>query len=385
MKYYCLWFSFFLGMVECCAAQQLSDSPLPDFDPSGMVRFETASQAERRRASLNKYIWPQGLPTTRPKVQSLMNAEELQGISPDFIDHVDRLDITVGDFDFSAVAFRILPQKTRQPAIRFIVHHGHVPDGPEHYLDAGVKETIEYLLNHGCEVVVMQMPLVGWNHDSNGVYPDKTPFELESRGTSGHRELFDQLEAHLEGQTFRLFLEPIVQVVNELSTVQKAEDQLHMIGLSGGGWATHMAAAVDARIQCSIPVAGAMPLYARAFSPGSMGDTEQHHTPLYREVDRNGDGIPETAAGVASWLEIFALGAIGETQPRKQIQVLNLYDSCCFSGEIYRTYDQFLTEKVKTLAGGSWTVFIDRSHREHLISRETLETVVAPLLGKSKL
>jgi len=84
---------------------------------------------------------------------------------------------------------------------------------------------------------------------------------------------------------------------------------------------------------------------------------------------------------VASWLEIFALGAIGGPQPRKQIQVLNLYDSCCFSGEIYRTYDQFLTEKVEALDAGSWSIFIDRSHREHLISKKTLETVVAPLLA----
>jgi len=383
MKYYCLCLSLVFGMIECCSAQEVLESPIPNFDPSDMIRFETTSQAERRRASLNKYIWPQGLPNTRPKVRRLMNAEELKGISPDLIDHVDRFDIAVGEFDFSVTAFRILPKKTRQPAIRFIVHHGHVPDGPEHYLDAGVKETMEYLLDHGCEVVAMQMPLVGWNQDSDGVYPDKTPFELGTRGTSGHREIFDQLEPHLEGQTFRLFLEPIVQVVNELTTSGKAEDQLHMIGLSGGGWATHMAAAIDARIQYSIPVAGAMPLYARAFSPGSMGDTEQHHTPLYREVDRNGDGVPETAAGVASWLEIFALGAIGGPQPRKQIQVLNLYDSCCFSGEIYRTYDQFLTEKVEALDAGSWSIFIDRSHREHLISKKTLETVVAPLLAPS--
>lgn len=383
MKYYYLCLSLLVGMIECCSAQEVLESPIPNFDPSGMIRFETTSQAERRRASLNKYIWPQGLPTTRPKVRRLMNAEELKGISPDLIDHVDRFDIAVGEFDFSVTAFRILPKKTRQPAIRFIVHHGHVPDGPEHYLDAGVKETMEYLLDHGCEVVAMQMPLVGWNQDSDGVYPDKTPFELRTRGTSGHREIFDQLEPHLEGQTFRLFLEPIVQVVNELTTSGMAEDQLHMIGLSGGGWATHMAAAIDARIQCSIPVAGAMPLYARAFSPGSMGDTEQHHTPLYREVDRNGDGVPETAAGVASWLEIFALGAIGGPQPRKQIQVLNLYDSCCFSGEIYRTYDQFLTEKVEALDAGSWSIFIDRSHREHLISKKTLETIVAPLLAPS--
>ena len=77
MKNYCLWFSLMFGMVECCTEQRVIDSPPPGFDPSGLIRFETTSQAERHRASLNKYIWPQGLPTTRPKVQSLMNVEEL--------------------------------------------------------------------------------------------------------------------------------------------------------------------------------------------------------------------------------------------------------------------------------------------------------------------
>jgi hypothetical protein len=384
MKTYSLWLTLIFGLLEISSGQEAVDSPLPGFDPSGMIRFESVSQAERRRESLHKYIWPEGLPATRPKIQSLMNADELSTIAPELIDHVERMDITVGKFDFVAVAFRVLPKASRQPAFRFIVHHGHVPDGPEHYLDAGVKETVEFLLLHGCEVVLMQMPLVGWNHDADGIYPDQTPFEIEARGTSGHRELFDQLEPHLHGQTFRLFLEPIIQVVNELSSRGQPDDQLHMIGLSGGGWATHMAAAVDTRIQCSIPVAGAMPLYARAYSPGSKGDTEQYYTPLYREVDQNGDGVPETAAGVASWFEIFALGAIGGDQPRKQIQVLNLYDSCCFSGEIYRTYDQFLTDKIRMLNAGSWSVFIDRTHREHLISKQTLETVVAPLLEATK-
>ena len=89
------------------------------------------------------------------------------------------------------------------------------------------------------------------------------------------RMLTHLLEPHLEGQTFRFFLEQILQVVNELTAVSDAEERLVMIGLSGGGWATHMAAAIDVRIDDSVPVAGAMPLYARAYSPGTKGETEQ--------------------------------------------------------------------------------------------------------------
>jgi hypothetical protein len=381
MRHIRLTAAILIGLAQTTQAQMEMDSPLPDFNPERMVRFESVSQAERRRESLQKYIWPEGLPSTRPKVSNVMQPSELEKVSADLIDHVDRFEITVGPFDFEAIAFRVVPRAMRQPAIRVMVHHGHVPDGADHYLDAGVKETIEFLLQHGCEVTVMQMPLVGWNGDSTGIFPDQTPFELSQRGTAGHQEMFTQLEPHLEGQTFRFFLEPILQVVNELTAVSDAEERLVMIGLSGGGWATHMAAAIDVRIDDSVPVAGAMPLYARAYSPGSKGDTEQYHEPLYREVDRDGDGIPETAAGVASWLEIFALGAMSQKQPRRQIQVLNFYDSCCFSGDIYRTYDTFLEDRIQQLGTGSWSLFVDRTHRDHLISVETLEKVVKPLIS----
>ena len=98
-------------------------------------------------------------------------------------------------------------------------------------------------------------------------------------------------------------------------------------------------AAVDTRIRQSFPVAGAYPLYARPYGGGSS-DTEQTYAPLYREIDGpDADAIPDTAAGVASWLEIFALGGYGSG--RRQIQILNLYDTCCFFGDSFETYDDF--------------------------------------------
>ena len=161
MRHIRLTAAILIGLAQTTQAQMEMDSPLPEFNPERMVRFESISQAERRRESLQKYIWPEGLPSTRPKVSNVMQPRELEKVSPDLIDHVDRFEIAVGPFDFEAIAFRVVPRAMRQPAIRVIVHHGHVPDNAEHYLDAGVKETIEFLLQHGCEVTVMQMPLVG--------------------------------------------------------------------------------------------------------------------------------------------------------------------------------------------------------------------------------
>lgn len=56
---------------------------------------------------------------------------------------------------------------------------------------------------------------------------------------------------------FRFFLEPVVLTINyALSLGYK---HVVMTGLSGGGWTTTVAAAVDPRITLSMPVAGSIP------------------------------------------------------------------------------------------------------------------------------
>ena len=143
-----------------------------------------------------------------------------------------------------------------------------------------------------------------------------------------------------------------------------------------------MAAAVDARIGISIPVAGSLPLYARPFSPGSGGDAEQIYPPLFGETDTDNDGVMDQASGVCTWLEIYALGALSPdaARPRRQIQVLNYYDSCCFGGPVYKTYAEQLTKRVAGLGKGSWKVYSDDSHRGHVISAEVIEKVILPAM-----
>ena len=108
MRHIRLTAAILIGLAQTTQAQMEMDSPLPDFNPERMVRFESVSQAERRRESLQKYIWPEGLPSTRPKVSNVMQPSELEKVSADLIDHVDRFEITVGPFDFEAIAFRVI-------------------------------------------------------------------------------------------------------------------------------------------------------------------------------------------------------------------------------------------------------------------------------------
>ncbi len=378
-----------IGALSCFQTQttfaQQLDPKLANYDTSGQIRFATSAEAEARRDALVRFIWPGGLTNARPKVtESLNECPELASVDASLIQSMDLYDVDVGGFDFHAKCYVAHPAKQPPgPARLAIVHAGHMPDGAENYLAAGLAAAMDELLRQGYIVAAVQMPLVAWNDDSAGQLPGGGTFEIgASRSkTARHDELFNKVADVLDGQTFRFFLEPVVQVTNELLARHPEHERLLMIGLSGGGWTTHLSAAIDPRIDVSIPVAGALPLYARPFSPGSKGDAEQEYTPLFRENDTDADGIPDAAAGIASWMEVFALGGISPNaeRPRQQVQLLNLYDSCCFSGSTYLSYEDAVSECTDRIEGSQWQVYIDESHRDHMISTEAIEHVLRPL------
>ena len=134
--------------------------------------------------------------------------------------------------------------------------------------------------------------------------------------------------------------------------------QVNMIGISGGGWTTTVCAAVDTRIKHSYPVAGTLPFYLRSDSQRDWGDYEQTLPDLYN---------------IANYLELYVLGAFGKG--RAQIQLLNKYDSCCFAGIKYRTYEHTMKEMMRSLGRGKFEIFLDDSHKDHKISDESLQVV----------
>jgi len=55
----------------------------------------------------------------------------------------------------------------------------------------------------------------------------------------------------------RYFMEPTYLTVNYAKAA--GYEQIYMAGLSGGGWSTTFAAAIDKRIDASFPIAGSLP------------------------------------------------------------------------------------------------------------------------------
>ena len=368
---------FLFGTIADLTAQETPAEKLADYDPSGLIRFQSADEAEDRRHKLIHYVWAEGLPVTklprRSSVTADVFAHELRGLDASQAESVERLSVNVSPFDFSAICFLLKPRTQHSNNRRLaIIHSGHRRPGP---IGEGVNETANALLRAGFQVVMVDMPLVGWNQHNTARLPNGNVVTFGPR----HDDMFRVLTPHLHnGMVFRLFVEPVVQSINSFYAATENAEDVTMIGLSGGGWATHFCAAIDSRIRTSFPVAGAMPLYARKLSPGSWGDSEQYYEPLYGEADADGDGITDKAVGVASWLEIFALGAIGNK--RTQIQILNYDDPCCFSTDVYSSYETFLKNAVAATGNGAWSVYSDRSHKQHIISRPVINNVILPRL-----
>lgn len=352
-------------------APRLAAGQLPtNNDPARQIRFDSPEQADAKRAELIRFIWPAGLPRDLPTVvEGVAAPAPLATIDAGLYDRIDRLEVAIADWDFTMTVYVLHPSNRAAAERLAIVQQGHA-----HEMIGGVDRTIAYLLQEGLTVAAMQMPLAGWNTDHDGALPGGAAFDFQDQLTRGHNEIFAELADQVGGQAFRFFLEPIVETINWHETRPGRGDAI-MIGLSGGGWTTSMAAALDTRIAVSIPVAGSSPLYHRNADPGSRGDAEQYYEPLYDE-DIAADG---SGGGVATWLEIYALGGYGPG--RRQVMVTNLGDTCCFSGTFADDFKEIVRDRVAALGAGAWDYYRDESHAEHQISDHVLSTIVRPALG----
>ena len=126
-----------------------------------------------------------------------------------------------------------------------------------------------------------------------------------------------------------------------------------MIGLSGGGWATVLAAATDNRINHSFPVAGTLPLNLRM-----------------RESPVNVQGYP-IFYDKFPYLDLYLLGSTGDNRSLIQISFFN--DSCCFSGDRTLLYSKYLRDLSKKLNGNFNTKIFNVGN--HSVDRNTSEFI----------
>lgn len=86
---------------------------------------------------------------------------------------------------------------------------------------------------------------------------------------------FEQFEDQGD-HPIRYFLEAVVLVTNYALDVLKY-NKVVMTGLSGGGWTTTIAAALDPRISLSMPIAGSIPQTPSLLWPYHIPDLPENH------------------------------------------------------------------------------------------------------------
>jgi hypothetical protein len=229
-----------------------------------------------------------------------------------------------------------------------VLQHGHACtfDDAQDSRGAGMADAIDTLLGEGYGVLAAYMP-----HMRPG----------DCR-TVSHGELF---ALTVSGSPLQFFLEPVAISLNALRPRYK---EVHMAGLSGGGWITTLYSAIDPGIRYSFPVAGTIPLYLR--TGDSVGDKEQYLEEFYR---------------IAGYPDLYLLGASGPG--RKQIQILNRQDDCCFgekqhkastTGQAYEPAMRAYEKRVQEALGssGRFRLDIDDSAPRHMISPAAVQTML---------
>jgi hypothetical protein len=257
------------------------------------------------------------------------------------LNRIDKITIVM-EFGLESHAYHLIPKNPNQQFILY--HQGH--RGDFHHS----KEQIQAFLDHGYTVVAFSMPLLGPNNQPTIDIPRLGKLKITSHD---HMKFLSPDNGH----PVKYFVEPVIVVLNYLEN-NKSDLTVSMVGISGGGWTTTLAAAIDERIKYSFPVAGSYPIYLRSNSKRDWGDYEQSVPDLYKTVN---------------YLELYILGSYGKN--RQQLQIINRYDSCCFAGKKWQTYKDLVTKRVQHLGAGEFDLFLDDSHKDHLISDISMKQI----------
>jgi Ricin-type beta-trefoil lectin domain len=311
-----------------------------------------------KRGQIINFIWGSaGFPNTKLPSLHKFVPSPISGLTN--LQSVEALRITMDAGEYS-IGYHFLPATGRRNRL-VVVHQGHACD----LVSGGIQNTIAALVADGFGVLAMSMPRFS---PANPNIPDPG-----NCNAGDHPSMFNLPLSG--GNALKFFMEPVAVGINYLVSRVGYTD-INMVGLSGGGWTTTLYPALDTRIASSFPVAGSVPLYLRV--EPYPHDLEQFFDPFYG------------ASGVAGYLDLYLLGSRGTG--RRQIQILNRHDSCCFGegqhnaaalGIGFEPAVRIYESRLKSVAAGTAGLFrtmIDEVSPVHMISDYAIQNVILPVL-----
>jgi hypothetical protein len=362
-----------VGLVLALAPATQGQTTRAD-DSQFKISPMTSAGVTAKRNALRSFIWGNlGFPSAKmPASWQTLRTSPVAGIVN--LQSVQALTISM-ESGQSTVAYHFLPVTRSNRLV--IVHQGHGPvlDDGQSPGSAGIARTISALVASGFSVLAMNMPQV---RPANA--------ELGLAEQNGSHDAMFSLATSGGSNPVKFFIEPVVVAINFLGSAQSQVryTDFNMIGLSGGGWTTTLAAAVDPRIKLSFPVAGSVPMYLRVESYNH--DLEQYLPQLY------GQRSP-FLTGVAGYMDLYLMGATGEG--RKQHQILNRHDNCCFGESQHnatvlgpfdaavRGYEARVKTAVSQVGSGAFRLIVDETSFVHQISDNAIYNVIIPILSGS--
>ncbi len=327
-------------------SQEIIHSQNYDNDVFSLINVVDNNSKNKIKNDLNQFIWkknslPDDIPTLIEKDIIDSKYSNMKNLKT-----IDKFTIEM-EHDVNSIIYFFKPMISNDKLI--IYHQGHRGDFYEG------KETIEYFLEKNYSVAAFSMPLLGMN--SQPIIDNKYLGKIKLQS---HNQ-FELLEND-DFTPIKFFIEPII-ISNNYFDNNYNFDSYYMIGISGGGWTATLAAAIDDRISQTYSIAGSYPIFLRS-EPENFGDYEQHHLELYEK---------------SNYLDLYTLASIGDN--RKFIQIFNKYDPCCFSGEAFQEYEDIIKKTVDKLGSGTFDIYLDDTHKEHIISVYALELIIDEING----